>query len=333
MSMNAYLTAELMGILESILREAFQDVCMEQAVTLPALTQEAVDRENAELIRFYFWKKKNLADATRTQYGDTLRRFCLTAGKALRTVGEMDIEMYLDSYMHRKLTTAGRAVKNSPTTMNNERRNLYSFFTFLRQQKIRPDNPVENIEKYKETRKPIDYYSKEQLIALRDACIDTRERALIEVFHSTAGRVGEIIEIKRDEVDWYTGDIMIASEKSGGYRTIYLDDQARWYLKRYLMERKDSTPQLFVGKRAPYRKLSREAVRSIMNKIKARAGITCRVYPHKMRKTLGMELRNSGVDIGVIQEIMGHANPGVTAQYYAQSTPDTIREIRRRAAA
>lgn len=65
-----------------------------------------------------------------------------------------------------------------------------------------------------------------------------------------------------------------------------------------------------------------------MRKIGKRAKIQCRVYPHKMRKTLGMDLKNKGVDIGIIQEVLGHANPAVTAAYYAQSTPDTLRRIR-----
>lgn len=60
------------------------------------------------------------------------------------------------------------------------------------------------------------------------------------------------------------------------------------------------------------------------------AEVTCRAYPHKYRKTLGMNLKNKGVDIGVIQEVMGHASPAVTAQYYAQFTPSTLRHMRER---
>lgn len=70
--------------------------------------------------------------------------------------------------------------------------------------------------------------------------------------------------------------------------------------------------------------------RAILKTIKKRAGLTCRVYPHKSRKTLGMNLKNRGVDIGTIQEIMGHADPGVTARYYAQSNPRTLRSVRER---
>lgn len=73
-------------------------------------------------------------------------------------------------------------------------------------------------------------------------------------------------------------------------------------------------------------------IRSVLKTIGKRAGIKSRVYPHKMRKTLGMNLKNKGVDIGTIQEIMGHASPAVTAQYYAQSTPETLRSVRKRVA-
>lgn len=70
----------------------------------------------------------------------------------------------------------------------------------------------------------------------------------------------------------------------------------------------------------------------ILKDVAKRAGVTSRVYPHKMRKTLGMELKNKGVDIGTIQEIMGHADSRVTSLYYAQSTPDTLRVVRNKAA-
>ena len=78
--------------------------------------------------------------------------------------------------------------------------------------------------------------------------------------------------------------------------------------------------------------MSTEAYRSVMKTIGRRAGLRCRVYPHKMRKTLGMNLKNRGVDLGIIQEVLGHANPAVTSQYYAQSTPKTLRSVRERLA-
>ncbi len=70
-----------------------------------------------------------------------------------------------------------------------------------------------------------------------------------------------------------------------------------------------------------------------MKELAKKKEMNCNVYPHKMRKTLGMNLKNRGIDIGIIQEVMGHANPTVTARYYAESTPDTLRSIRKRVAA
>lgn len=70
---------------------------------------------------------------------------------------------------------------------------------------------------------------------------------------------------------------------------------------------------------------------AVFKAIGRRAGMECTYYPHKLRKTLGMNLKNRLVDIGTIQEIMGHASPAVTARYYAQSTPDTLRYVRQRA--
>jgi len=90
---------------------------------------------------------------------------------------------------------------------------------------------------------------------------------------------------------------------------------------------------MFPHCREHYEKLSTSGIRSILKTIGNRAKLKCRVYPHKMRKTLGMSLKNKGVDIGTIQEILRHSSPSVTAIYYAQSTPDTLRNVRERCSA
>ena len=104
----------------------------------------------------------------------------------------------------------------------------------------------------------------------------------------------------------------------------------RQALTVYMQQGKDDSPYLFPTSRKPYGKMTTSAFRNLMKTIGNRADLTCRVYPHKMRKTLGMNLKNRGVDIGTIQEIMGHSSPVVTSQYYAQSTPRTLRSVRER---
>ena len=85
---------------------------------------------------------------------------------------------------------------------------------------------------------------------------------------------------------------------------------------------------MFPQTRAPYNKMSVCGLRVIIKDIGKRADVKSAVYPHKMRKTLGMNLKNRKVDIGIIQEILGHASPAVTSMYYAQSTPETLRNVR-----
>lgn len=172
-----------------------------------------------------------------------------------------------------------------------------------------------------------------QMEELREGCLSVRDRAIVEVFRSTGARVGEIVEIDRDGIDWQTGDILIRGEKGGRYRTLYLDEVARYHLKKYLDQRTDDNAALFVACKKPFGRLHTSGIRSVLKQIAKREGMQCRVYPHKLRKTLGMNLKNSGVDLGSIQEILGHANPTVTSRYYAESTPETLRGIRRRSAA
>lgn len=240
----------------------------------------------------------------------------------------MDIYNYLQWYENRNMSITGKRNQNS--TINNERLYLSAFFSWMRKNRLRTDNPVEVTERRKVVRKPIDYFKRDDMAKLRDACQTTRDRALVEVLRSTGARVNEITAITTDMIDWQTGDIVIQSEKSDKYRTIWLDDDARHYLRKYLDSRADNVPYLFVHSRGAHGQLKAGGIRTILKELKKRSEIKGRAYPHKFRKTLGMELKNRGADIGLIQEIMGHASPAVTSMYYAESTPESLRIARQR---
>ena len=264
-------------------------------------------------------------------YLKAVKRLIIQIDKPLDQMDDTDIDYYLNWYEKHNVSSGGKL--NEATTVNNERRYLSAFFTWMRKTKLIQDNPVESTEAKKVALKPIDYYRPEELAVLRDHCKNIRQRAIVEVFRSTGARVGEIADIKLDQINMINGDILIVGEKNDCYRTIYLDDDARYYLKKYLDTRTDDSPYMFVHSRAPHGKMSTGAYRTIMKEIADRAGMKIRVYPHKMRKTLGMTLKNRNVDIGYIQEVLGHKSPVVTAMYYAQSTPDTLRNVRMRMAA
>lgn len=331
-AMSYYIQQQpVLEALEQVMQKELVRVNMEEITTLPSEKLDQVAERNKYLIQLFMVKKRDLAKGTMTGYLSAVKRLILEiSGKSLDQMDEMDIDWYLSQYEKRNVSSGGQ--KNAATTVNNERRFLSAFYTWMRKAKLIADNPVECIPAKKVALKPIDYYTPEEMARIRDACKNPRERAVIEVFRSTGARVGELAEVTLDQVDLETGDIWIQGEKGGRYRTIYLDEDARYYCRQYLATRKGDSQYLLPQSRKPYGKMTTCGFRSVMKTIGKRAGIRCRVYPHKMRKTLGMNLKNHGVDIGTIQEVLGHASPAVTSMYYAQSTPRTLRGIRERIA-
>ncbi len=318
----------LLGILERVVREQLVRVEVKEIPTLPAQWKDEASKRNQYLIQLFILRKKNLGRKTMEGYLNTVKRLIIELdNKPLDQVDTTDIEWYLSRYEQRK---GQNGEKIEASTYNNERRFLSAFFGWMRKMKLIDENPVESTEPKKEYRKPIDYYRPEEIIRLRDACRTLRERAIIEVFRSTGARVGEIADIKINQVNTDTGEILIKSEKSGRFRMIYLDDDARHYYKAYLDARTDRSPYMFTQSRKPYGKMTTCGYRTIIKAVGQRAGLTCRVYPHKSRKTLGMNMKEKEIDLGIIQEILGHASPETTSLYYAQSTPKKLREVRER---
>ena len=331
LQMSVYLDATTLDILQKVIEEQFVFLNIERITTLPAVVDRSTEEKNKYLLDLYRIKKKNLTKETLEQYLRSVKSLITQIDKPLTDMDEVDIDYYLRYYENRNVCNNG--MRNQASTINNERRYLSAFYTWMRKEKFVAYNPVEAIEPRKERRKPIDYFKPAQMEELREGCANVRDRAIVEVLRSTGARVGEIVPINLSDIDWQTGDVTILGEKGGRYRVIYLDDVSRYYLRKYVDSRTDDNEALFVSLRGPYRRLHKTGIRAALKAIAKREQMRCRVYPHKMRKTLGMQLKNQGVDLGNIQEILGHSNPNVTSRYYAESTPDTLRDVRRRAAA
>lgn len=329
--MSSYIDKTAVDVLQKILEEQFVFLNMEQITTMPATVDNSTDEKNRYLIGLYQVKKRNLSPKTMEQYVRAIKSLASVIDKPYTDIDELDVDYYMSWYEKRNVNN--NKGKNQASTCNNERRYLSAFFTWMRKEKFRSDNPVELTEPMKEEQKPVEYFRPSEMEELREGCQDLRDRAIVEALRSTGARVGELVEIDRNVIDWQTGDALIKGEKSGRYRTIYFDEVSRYHLRKYLDQRTDDNPALFVSKKKPYARLQTSGIRNIMKDIAKRSKMTCRVYPHKMRSTLGMNLRNAGVDIGDVSDVLGHANTTVTKRHYAQATPETLRGIRKRAAA
>lgn len=319
MQMEPHVSTEILKMLETVIIKALYYVEVEKKET--ELSTEMDD--NIYLLQLYEMnvRKDGLSDKTVKAYMGAMKNMLCVTDKNIRHITAVDIKYYLDCYSSKG---------NSVRTVNNERRFLSSVFTWFRKHGIINVNPVEAVPVKKERKPPIDYLKGAEVEQLRLACENARERALMEFLLSTGVRVGEVPQIKRDDIDWNTGEIVIYAHKTSDYRTVYLNDVARVYVKRYLDSRSDTGMALFAGTRAPHNAVHEDGLRFIIKQIKDKAGLKRRVYPHLFRKTMATTLRIKDCAIEDIQQILGHKDPSTTLGFYAAANKEHLRQVHNR---
>ena len=178
MQMSMYIDRAAVDILQKVLEEQFVFLNMEQITTLPAEINRSTEEKNRYLAGLYRVKKRNLAKETLEQYMRAIKSLAAVIDKPYTEMDELDIDYYLQCYEQRNVSRTGK--KNQASTVNNERRYLSAFFTWLRKEKFTQGNPVELVEPMKEIRKPIDYFRPAQMEELREGCESLRDRAIVE---------------------------------------------------------------------------------------------------------------------------------------------------------
>lgn len=232
-AMKEHLPMDVLAILETVLAKEFAAVSMEEMSLLPVDVRNSVEEQNRQIVELFKYKKRNLKPATIDNYLRAVGQIATMTGKVLTRIDDMDIYNYLQWYENRKYEHYRASATRTALSITRDF-TWIRFFSWMRKNRLRTDNPVEVTERRKVVRKPIEYFKRDDMAKLRDACQTTRDRALVEVLRSTGARVNEITAITTDMIDWQTGDIVIQSEKSDKYRTIWLDDDARYYLRKYL---------------------------------------------------------------------------------------------------
>ena len=167
-----------------------------------------------------------------------------------------------------------------------------------------------------------DLVTAEQLERLRDGCRTYKEKALVEFLVSSGCRLGELVGIQVDAVDWQGRSVVVLG-KGGKERTVYFSVRAKLMLQEYLARRKGGEA-LFASSRTPYEAMKPRAVEKALQKIGDRAGEARRVHPHLMRHTFASNALNAGMDITIIQHLLGHTDPKTTL-IYAELAPRTVK--------
>jgi len=200
-----------------------------------------------------------------------------------------------------------------PASLGHKIRAIKSLFRWLEDEDLCVPNPTRKLKEPKLGQRVPKALTVDELEWLRDACVTARDHALVEFFFATGCRVGEVHRLNRQDWDGYRQAILVLG-KGNKEREVYLGSKARIWLHRYLTERQDHDPALFVTERGGHR-LSIHGTQQAFKRIASRCGLAQKVHPHILRHTLATTLLNQGAPLVAVQSILGHEKPETTQLY------------------
>ena len=262
---------------------------------------------NSELIDIFLSAKRveGCSDKSMHYYRSTLNNAIRKIGKNIRHITTDDLRSYLNDY---QLTSGATKV-----TVDNIRRILSSFFSWLEDEDYIVKSPVRRIHKVKVGKTVKETYSDEALEQMRDHCEGIRDLALIDLLASTGMRVGELVKLNRNDIDFENRECIVTG-KGDKQRRVYFDARTKIHLQRYFAERIDDNPALFVSLLAPYDRLQISGVEILLRRLGRELNIP-KVHPHKFRRTLATMAIDKGMPIEQVQHLLGHQSLDTTLQY------------------
>ena len=225
--------------------------------------------------------------------------------KEVKQIDTDDIRSYLTEYQARK--------KSSKVTIDNIRRILSSFFSWLEDEDYILKSPVRRIHKVKTGTNIKETYSDESLELMRDSCTELRDLAMIDMLASTGMRVGEMVLLNREDINFNERECVVFG-KGDKERIVYFDARTKIHLQNYLQSRTDDDPALFVSLQAPHSRLSIGGIEVRLRQMGKRLGLN-KVHPHKFRRTLATMAIDKGMPIEQLQQLLGHKRIDTTLQY------------------
>ena len=216
-----------------------------------------------------------------------------------------DIRRYLSDYE--------QTSRCSKASIDNIRRILSSFFSWLEDEDYILKSPIRRIRKIKSARTVKDTYSDETLEKMRDGAKTLRDLALIDLLASTGMRVGELVKLDIADVDFERRECIVLG-KGNKERPVYFDARTKIHLRNYLDSRSDHCPALFVTLCKPNNRLQISGVEARLRNLGRELSLD-RVHPHKFRRTLATKAIDKGMPIEQVQRLLGHAKIDTTLMY------------------
>lgn len=274
---------------------------------ITAQTEKKDIDDNPKLIDAFVAAKRieGCSEKTLKYYRITIETMVASIDKGIRHIQTEDLCSYLTDYQSKN--------QSSRVTIDNIRRILSSFFSWLEDEDYILKSPVRRIHKVKTATNIKETYTDEDLEKMRDNCTELRDLAMIDMLASTGMRVGEMVLLNRNDIDFNERECIVFG-KGSKERVVYFDARTKIHLQNYLRSRKDDNPALFVSLKSPYERLKIGGVEVRLREFGKQLGLQ-RVYPHKFRRTLATTAIDKGMPIEQLQQLLGHRKIDTTLQY------------------
>ena len=280
-----------------------------QEVLVKAFSTEEPERKptNHEYLRLFLEAKSIEGCSPRTlqYYEVTVQHLFAAVNLPVRKMTTERMREYLSDYQQRR--------NCSKATIDNIRRNISSFFSWLEEEDHILKSPMRRIHKIKTKKTVKEVISDEDIEKLRDSCTTLRDLAMIDLLYSTGIRVGELVRLNIEDVNFESRECVVFG-KGDKERRVYFDAKTKIHLKNYLESRRDTNRALFVSLLAPYNRLAISGVEIRLRKMGRMLNLKS-IHPHKFRRTMATRAIDKGMPIEQVQKILGHSQIDTTMQY------------------
>lgn len=287
------------------LQKVLENVLFDCEIT--AQTEKKSSEDNPKLIDAFVSAKRieGCSEKTLKYYRTTIETMVSSIDKEIRHIQTEDLRFYLTDYQSKK--------QSSRITIDNVRRILSSFFSWLEDEDYILKSPVRRIHKIKTATNIKKTYTDEELEEIRDNCTELRDLAIVDMLASTGMRIGEMVLLNKTDIDFYERECVVFG-KGDKERIVYFDARTKIHLQNYINSRTDDNPALFVTLRSPHERIKIGGIEVRLREMGKVLEIE-KVHPHKFRRTLATMAIDKGMPIEQLQQLLGHKRIDTTLQY------------------
>ena len=298
---------EISHILNNMQMEELHKVLIDSLCKLECNQEKLYSEKEIDYLNIFICAKQveGCSEKSIKYYKSTIENMLNTIIKPVKHITTEDLREYLANYRKKSLC--------SKVNLDNIRRILSSFFSWLEDENYILKNPVRRIHKIKTGKVVKETYTDENLEIMRDKCTELRDLAIIDLLNSTGMRVGELVKLNVEHINFNERECIVFG-KGDKERKVYFDARTKIHLQDYLNSRTDNNAALFVSLIEPYNRLQISGVEIRMRKLGRKLNIN-KVHPHKFRRTLATRAIDKGMPIEQVQRLLGHQKIDTTLQY------------------